>query len=171
MELACPNIQLCSALKVLANFLVHWVKAKIRQIESKNNVNSICISNDVTRLDACEECWSQQLSPGKISIAAILNCLIFPGDDYQDQHYDKDTISLTKREKPWERGCAALLLALPTLPTLGQTHRTRFVNETRFSLTDNFDPSLNFPNIQKRYNVLSYLVYISFKICAHWLFY
>jgi hypothetical protein len=28
-----------------------------------------------------------------------------------------------------------------------QTHRTRFDNATRFSLTDNFDPSLNFPNI------------------------
>jgi hypothetical protein len=42
----------------------------------------------------------------------------------------------------------------------------------RFSLlTDNFDPSLNFPNIYKCYNILSYLVYISFKICSHWLFY
>jgi hypothetical protein len=41
----------------------------------------------------------------------------------------------------------------------------------RFSLTDNFGPSLNFPNIKKRYNLLSYLVYISFKICSHWLFY
>jgi hypothetical protein len=39
----------------------------------------------------------------------------------------------------------------------------------RFSLTDNFDPSLNFPNIQKRYNIFSYLVYVSFKICSHWL--
>jgi hypothetical protein len=37
----------------------------------------------------------------------------------------------------------------------------------RFSLTDNFDPSLNIPNIQKRYNILSYLVYVSFKICSH----
>jgi hypothetical protein len=41
----------------------------------------------------------------------------------------------------------------------------------RFSLTDNFDPSLNFTNISKRCNILSYLVYISFKICSHWLFY
>jgi hypothetical protein len=33
--------------------------------------------NDVMRPDDREECW-----PGKISIVAILNYLIFPGDDY-----------------------------------------------------------------------------------------
>jgi hypothetical protein len=41
----------------------------------------------------------------------------------------------------------------------------------RFSLTYNFDPGLGFSNIQKRINILSYLVYISFKISVHWLFY
>jgi hypothetical protein len=41
----------------------------------------------------------------------------------------------------------------------------------RFSLTDNFDPGLSFPNIEERYNILSYLVYITFKISFHWLFY
>jgi hypothetical protein len=38
--------------------------------------------NEVPRLGACEECWSCSSSRSrKISIVAILNCLILPGDD------------------------------------------------------------------------------------------
>jgi hypothetical protein len=40
--------------------------------------------NDVTRLDAGED-WKSAFSShpaGKISIVAILNCSIFPDDDY-----------------------------------------------------------------------------------------
>jgi hypothetical protein len=38
----------------------------------------------------------------------------------------------------------------------------------RFLLTDNFDTGLSFSYIWKRYNIFSYLVYVSFKISFHW---
>jgi hypothetical protein len=42
--------------------------------------------NDVTRLDAREECWSYQSSPGKIKQFKMATIEIFPGDDYGDDY-------------------------------------------------------------------------------------
>jgi hypothetical protein len=56
-------------------------------------------------------------------------------------------------------------LKVHTHRTKPDTIRQRDAIFRSVSVTDNFDSSLNFTNISKRCNILSYLVYISFKIC------
>ena len=58
--------------------------------------------NDVTRLDAREECWSQQSSSGKIKQFKMATIQIFPGDDQHSSRASSLVTSLCIRSINFE---------------------------------------------------------------------